>query len=194
MRIQIDDSRFIEASQKLKNTIIVSSAIQAANRTIGNMKSEAVRFLREDIKIKPRDKDRIFQTISATRANSAQAQLVVTPKPVALINLKPKVKTVMTNQGERQSVSVLFKGRRRTLADGFMAQLKSGHEGIFRRVGNKRLPIKEMFSWIGQDVFRNRDTLVKELQDLGEERFQFHFISRFDYFVEKELGDDVIKK
>ena len=194
MRIEIDDRRFLEATEKLKSKIIVSSAIQAANRTVGNMKSRAVTFLREDIKIKARDKERIFQTISASRANNAEAQLIVTPKPVPLFYLKPKEVKVDTPAGPRKAVSVVFKGQRKILGNGFIAEMKSGHKGIFRRIGPKRLPIREMFSWIGQDVFKNKDTLLKDLEGYGTERFEFHFLSRMKFYVEKELGKDVETK
>lgn len=190
MQITIDDARFLQATNKLRDKIIVAAAIQAANRTVGNMRSEATKFLRQDIPIKPRDRDRIFQTLQASKANQGQAQLVITPKPVPLIYLKPKTTTVQTPRGPRQAVSVMFKGRRTPIPSGFLAQLRSGHEGIFRRTGSKRLPIKEMFSWIGQDVFRNRDTLVEEIRGVGEERFQFHFFSRLKYQIERELGGD----
>lgn len=194
MQIEIDDSKFRAATEKLKNKILVKTAIQAANRTIGNMKSEATRYLREDIKIKARDKDRIFKTIAANIANNALAQLFVTPQPVPLIYLKPRVRKVDTSRGTRQAVSVVFNGQRKVIRSGFLAELKSGHRGIFKRIGDTRVPIKELFSWIGQDVFKNRNTLLDDLQAYGEFKFRSHFISGFDFFVEKELGKDVVKK
>lgn len=58
----------------------------------------------------------------------------------------------------RKGASVGVNTGKRTLVKGaFLATMKSGHTGIFRREGKARLPIKELFSTRVSDVFRDAD-------------------------------------
>jgi len=54
----------------------------------------------------------------------------------------------------RQGVSVeINRGRRTLIKSAFAALMKSGHRGVYRRRGDKRLPIDELFTTKVSDVF-----------------------------------------
>lgn len=47
------------------------------------------------------------------------------------------------------------RGHPTLIKSAFIATMKSGHEGVFKRVGKARLPIKELFTTRLSDVFRD---------------------------------------
>lgn len=47
------------------------------------------------------------------------------------------------------------KGSRKVIRSAFLATMKSGHKGVFRRTGKNRLPIKEAFTTKVSDAFRD---------------------------------------
>lgn len=54
-------------------------------------------------------------------------------------------------------VSVKIKGKRKTIRRAFVAKMKSGHTGVFRRRGKKRFPIDEVrwttgLEWVADDL------------------------------------------
>ena len=54
-------------------------------------------------------------------------------------------------------VSVKIKGKRKTIRRAFVAKMKSGHTGVFRRRGKKRLEIDEVrwttgLEWVADDL------------------------------------------
>ncbi len=60
----------------------------------------------------------------------------------------------------KKGVSVAVnKGKRSILVGAFIATMKSGHQGIFRRKGKGRLPIEELFSTRISDVFNDTGML-----------------------------------
>lgn len=63
----------------------------------------------------------------------------------------------------KRGVSVeINKGSRSFIRSAFVATLKSGHEGVFRRTGKARLPIKEAFTTRVADAFRDALPAVTE--------------------------------
>lgn len=70
----------------------------------------------------------------------------VSGKPIPLVDFP--------NRQTKKGVSVAVnRGRRVLVVSAFRATMKSGHTGIFRRQGEKRLPIDELFSTRVSDVF-----------------------------------------
>jgi hypothetical protein len=56
----------------------------------------------------------------------------------------------------KRGVSVLVnKGKRKLVRGAFLATMKSGHTGVFRREGKQRLPIKHALSSRVSDVFHD---------------------------------------
>lgn len=76
-----------------------------------------------------------------------------------------------TKRGVSLSIN---KGRRVLLAGAFVATMRSGHVGVYRRRGDKRLPIDEVFTTRVSDVLRN-DGLMERLHARAQEVFSSSF-------------------
>lgn len=59
------------------------------------------------------------------------------------------------------SVTINAAGGRKLIKSAFVARMRSGHVGVFRREGGKRLPIREAYTTRLSDVFFDRDTVPK---------------------------------
>jgi hypothetical protein len=126
------------ATGPLKRAII--RALKKAGATaLRDMRSEAVKRIRRRKRIKPRF---ISRALSLRRNRSGDIASMawavdVSGDPVALVAYPHR----QTSRG----VSVEVNRGTRTLVKGaFVARMKSGHEGVFRRRGKARLPIEEL--------------------------------------------------
>lgn len=76
-----------------------------------------------------------------------------------------------TKKGVSVGINV---GKRTVIKSAFIATLKSGHEGVFRRVGRSRLPIREAFTTRVSDVFQDAD-VIPGAQAKAQEKFKSAF-------------------
>lgn len=84
----------------------------------------------------------------------------------------------------KKGVSVAVnKGKRSVVSGAFLATMKSGHQGIFRRKGKARLPIEELWSTRISDVFRDSGMLPAVFA-----RGQSVFTKSFDRLLPLEMG------
>lgn len=83
----------------------------------------------------------------------------------------------------RKGVSVAINvGKRKLIKGAFLATMKSGHRGVFKREGKARLPIDELFSTRVSDVFGDAG-MIPAVQ----ERAQLVFSQTFDRVLPLEL-------
>lgn len=83
----------------------------------------------------------------------------------------------------KRGVSVAInQGRRKVIPGAFIVTLKSGHAGVFRRVGHKRLPIEELFTTRVTDVFKDNGMVPAVF-----ERAQSSFRARFAALMPMEI-------
>ncbi len=153
----------------------------ALNRTIAQVKTQASRSVRNEIKLKTKDINNRLVVIRANSAKGAltqmQASLRVSGKPVPLISYGAKQ--------PRQGVVVQIKNNRTVLKHAFIARMRSGHQGVFIRKGNKRLPIQELYSTRVSDVFNNTG-FMPNLASFAQEKFIQSFAHNLDYFFRKQ--------
>lgn len=144
--IEFDEKQFERAQLLLHN--IPNGAPRAAaaalNRTADHVKTVSMRKLRETYTIKTGRIDARLQVRRATTA-SLFASVRDVGRPIALSYF-----TIRPNQppGKRTGKLVYAQVRRDgggTIQKVFVARMKSGHVGVFRRTdGNKSLPIKQL--------------------------------------------------
>lgn len=103
-------------------------------------------------------------------ANDA-AELVITGKRLPLIMFKARGPE--PSHGRGRGVSYQLPGSRSSVADAFIATMPTGHRGVFKRRGNARLPIVELFGPSLPHVFakhlplgqaRAKEALLSNLQ------------------------------
>ncbi len=138
------DSKAIEAefariSRATRGRWIQQSVNWAAVKTA----VEVNRRVRDELALKGK---RVRKAISVRRGfgGAIAAAVTIRGQGVPLVEYKAK----QTRRGV--TVKVKKRGARKRLPKHFLAQMRSGHVGVFSRTTSKRLPIKEKF---GPDVF-----------------------------------------
>lgn len=158
VREQLD--RLNGARRDLKEKAIV----RALNRTVDNVRAEAVRRVRETYTLKA---GTVRQQMSVEKAwgGRLSASVVANGRPIPLYEFAARWTPRM--QGASFAVK---RGARKTLADTFIATMKSGHKGVFERQGAKRLPIEEKYSIGVPGMFGAKD-MQRVLAAVGMQRF-----------------------
>lgn len=173
--------------------------MRAVNKTLTGVKTDASSAIREKLNVKKSAVDETFKIKKATTLNLA-AKFQSTGKPLALTDL---VGTRQVQKGV--SVQVRKDKSRTILQRGFIATMKSGHEGVFWREWqwhNKpsaklnrfipyarlpkiyRLPIKEGSAPRVPDYLGDKGPIMKTVLTKANERLH----SNLDHELEFELS------
>lgn len=141
MRLEVSfDSRDLAALKAGRiNPAIVRAVRKAGSTALRDMRAEAVKRIRTRKKLKG--------------AIVRRALVMSRPKAVIAGDWVLRVKsqrvplTAYPHRVTKRGVSVEVNVGKRTLVKGaFVATMKSGHKGVFRRFGRPRLPIYELFA------------------------------------------------
>lgn len=86
--------------------------------------------------------------------------------------------------GKRKDVTVeVIKGKRKTLTGGFITKPK-GKDGIFKRIGKERLPIKRLFGPDAQAMMQEAG--IDPIEDVVEKKMPSIFRREFDFEMGKK--------
>jgi hypothetical protein len=123
----------------LQKQVIPLATSRAINKTSQAAKSAAVKLIAKDMGIKQKD---VRTSITLLKASRIKLQAVVQArgKRLPIIKLDP--------HATQSNIGVTYKaqnGQRKQIAGAFIATMKTGHRGVYKRVpGAKRLPIMEL--------------------------------------------------
>ena len=82
---------------------------------------------------------------------------------------------------DARGISVRFLDARGSYKQAFIAKMKSGHEGVFKRVGSARLPIREMFGPNpAHDVTNNPEVYLDVLAEIIQDHLAPRFLHELD--------------
>ena len=139
INIHFDVSQAKAMLSSLQKQVLPLATSRAINKTSQSAKSAAVKLIAKDMGIKQKD---IRTSITLLKASRIKLQAVVQAggKRLPIIKLDP--------HATQDSVGVSYKGQngqRKQIAGAFIATMKTGHRGIYKRVpGAKRFPIIEL--------------------------------------------------
>lgn len=104
-------------------------------------------------------KDLIIKKATVSRLN---AMIKISGEPLSL----PKAYKTSVNGKRTAAKAAVKKGKLKPLQrgdlKGFMAQMKSSHKGIFQRISNNRLPIKEL---MGPSISKIAETSYQPIEN-----------------------------
>lgn len=136
-----------------KIPLAIAKALAKAGATaLRDMRSEAIRRIRrmKRLKVKRvREALHLRKSLTATAIGGMHVAIDVEGTPVPLSAYPHR----QTQKGVSVSVNV---GKRSLVAHGFVAQMRSGHEGIFKRRSKARLPIDEQLGSRPVDALLHR--------------------------------------
>lgn len=150
---------------------------RSLNKTLNGVKTDASAEIRKELNVKKETVDSTFRLQKAT-ASRLSASIESTGRPLPLSKF---LGTKQTKKGV--SVKVKKDRSRKVIPHAFMATMKSGHVGVFWRVGKERLPISQRFSSRVPDVFSNESVMNIVLKKANE-RLHKNINHELDY----ELG------
>lgn len=129
----------------------IKRAIRKAGSTaLRDMRSEASKRVRARLPIKPSyiHKALTMRKEEGHDISEMSWSLVVSGEPVPLVAYPHR----QTKKGVSAEV---HRGRRVVIAGSFIATMKSGHKGVFKRIGSARLPIRELLGSRPVDALLN---------------------------------------
>jgi hypothetical protein len=165
------DSKDLEVWRDARLERAVLRAVSmAGNDAIGALRVAASRGVREKKKMKLGKVNKALRVIMP-RSRSSLLNLVwrlsISGSPVPVSDYPARE----VAKGVSVEINV---GSRKTIASAFIAVLKSGHRGVFKRVGDARLPIRLLYTTRVTDVFKG-EALTPVVMAEADKKFASSF-------------------
>lgn len=174
MRVTHNLNTALIAYADLPEKMVSQATPRALNSTATTVRAEAARRVGKTYNIKVGAAKGQMNIIRAQRGRLV-AKVVVSGRPIPLIEFDVRPTGPHSGGVGGRSVSVRVKGQRKSLRNAFVATMRSGHRGIFARLthgkGSGRLPIKELFS-LSLPVAFTQKSIMDALLQVAAERFQ----------------------
>lgn len=139
----------------------------AINRAITHSKTKAFQEVRKTYEVKQSD----LNSATATRVQKANTGNVAGYVSFSGVKI-PLYKFNVSQKAPKKSKNIkagLMKGSWTAFEHAFIAQMNSGHIGIFEREGTKRLPITEIMGLSGAQMVQN-EVIIDELSEEAQEK------------------------
>jgi len=138
--VRQDMKRMVAEFSTLRSDVKDKATYRALNRALDKLVTETGREVRKVYKVRLRTVRDALNTKRASVRN-LQARLLVDGVRLPIIEFSPRWRRGMPVGA---SVQVMVSGGRKNIRGAFIAEMKSGHRGVFRRRGRSRLPIDEI--------------------------------------------------
>lgn len=176
--IEVLGSEAIEIDLRDYPAKVTRATVRALNRSIKSGQSVMTKEIAGDTGLKQKDVRNAMSLREAT-ASRPEASLGATMKRLLL--MKFNAKGPRPSRGRGKGVTYRLKGGQGRVENAFIATMKSGHEGVFKRVGKKRLGITELHGpSIGQ--------VFKKFRPVGLARALEVFQKNFDHELQFTKG------
>lgn len=150
------------------------AAARALNRSIASVQTAAVREMAKDLNLAQKDVRKGLEIKRATR-QSLLATLTVTSRRIVLLAFGAR----QTARGVTYNL-----GRGRRLAAGaFIAQMRSGHVGVFRRRGRPRLPLTRELRGPSLPRVFTREAIQSARERLAEDLLRKNLAHEVEFLV-----------
>ena len=160
---------------RLERTVVPKATVRALNKTGITVRKEGSQAIRKDRKLKARD---VKKRLVIFRANRHKMSVIISGSGKAVPLGAYPARQV------KRGVRVNVKGTRKLVKGAFIATMRSGHKGVFKRRGPKRLPVDELYSTTVADAMKNprvrsamHSAAVKRFRRVFEQELR-HAISR----------------
>ena len=150
----------------LSSGIEKKAAVNALNRAADQAKTQAKREMVKKYSFRSTD---VGNTMIVYKANAGRVEATVMSKGR---------RTPLLKMGARQTkkgVTVRIGKERKLIPSAFIATMKSGHKGVFRRLTKKSLPIKELWTISIPEGFGSQevmDAMKTKMVEAFHKRFE----------------------
>ena len=169
----------IEGLDKLIETLDPNGAdtvvMRTANRVGKMVKTAAEKAITEDYKIKKKDLQ--FKFIRA-RKGTPVVYISAKKRPISLSKFSAR----KVKGGVRVEVQ---RGKKKIVSSAFLAEMNTGHKGVYRRVGDKRLPIRELPGPMPSSLLLS-DKVKKVMKEKAEAEWSVRLKREIEYYYSKK--------
>ncbi len=147
MMVTIDTEQIERATAILREIPggVEKAQSRAINRALAATRTQVVKSIREEYNVKTRDVRETIKIHKATPTNPA-GSVTSTGSMIPLIKFGPRPSTPGTGGPGRPDLRVsVKKGESKTNPGAFVARMKSGALGVYRRKTAKRHPIEQLY-------------------------------------------------
>jgi len=148
MYIQID---LIKDNSNQISKDIQETEVRTINRMASEAKSYAIKELSQERGFPSQELDKVIKIEEASKSGLF-AFIKSQSKRIPIL----KLGATQTSKGVQFSL-----GQPKEIKSAFIASMKSGHRGVFKRIGKKRLPIKELFTLSISEYLGTREMTTK---------------------------------
>lgn len=163
---------------ELQQTKVPTAAARALNKTIGNVRTQASKSIREERALSAKVVRDALTVKKATKTNLV-ASLTASGKPISLREYQARA-------GKRGVTVKVSPGGRKLVAHAgnkaFAVNKFGGH--IYARTGNKRLPIKKLYGPSIPATFL-KDKVVEAMERVGGENWPKRFAEELGFELSK---------
>ena len=177
--VRADISVVTAALNELQQSGIAKAASRGINKTLVTVNAQAARDIKQDIGGKLSISD-IKASLSVYKATMKVLYVAVQAKGkrLPIIKLDPGASQDGTGVNYKMG-----KGRGH-IDHAFIATVKTGHRGVFKRKTRSRLPIQELYGPSLPKVFANY-TILQAMQKTAESRWPTVFQQEINYELSK---------
>ncbi len=180
--ITVDESQLKRAEELLKDIPngVNKAIVNAVNRAAQGARTDAVKKARERYYVKAKDVRKTIELKRATYENQA-AIVRAEGSPLALSKFRITPRQPPARRRKKPvKAKVLRGGGGGEIPGAFVAQMESGHIGVFVRAGKPRLPIKEKFGPSVPQMLEHESVteyVEERAREILEQRFE-HELNR----------------
>lgn len=193
--IQIDSWGAEEALEEMQNALehvkggALKSMRRALTKTAQGVRTDSIRKVREEFKIAAselRKKTSVKKSLSGDHPNVEVKFSDRKSVPLSKYDIRPRIPASVGGRLPKKGVSVQVKktSGRKVIDGSFVAEMKSGHIGVFERVRGDSLPIRELYSASSIHELLHEDN-KQDIRDQAEERLLKNAIREADYVLQK---------
>lgn len=122
---------------------------RAINRALEGARTDAVKSICQEYHVKPTEVRRTFQIVRA-RPDKLEAQIISSGGAIPLIKFKVSPKSPAKQNKKRiadrkRLVAGVRFGTNESMPFSFVIRAKNGYTGVFSRVGDRSLPLKQRY-------------------------------------------------
>ncbi len=180
--IQVKDNfNQVKRSLKQMDKAVRQAVLSSMNRASQRAKTETGRKVRQRYIVKQGE---VMQTIRLQKASGGRLTAVLVSKgnSIPLINFSVSPKKRLKRAPKSLKAAVLRGGAKKAIPGAFIART-GDHVGVFERVGNKRLPIKQIRGPAVPSMVNNPEVREHVNQVYGDE-----MIKRLPHELDRVLG------
>jgi hypothetical protein len=184
IKVQVDGKRLQGLGKQAGVRALRAAGVRAINLTMAEVRKVAIKNVSAASGVKPSILSKGIRVTMRARQTSTASILRMLTQGISLIHFDPQIREIQTRRGLRLGVSISIAGKRELVPGGFVATMRSGHEGIFKRKGGPRLPIKEQFTVKFAELFGSSENMTAMHQH-ARNTYQRHFEEQLKMEIEK---------